>query len=274
MPQRALVPASLRRDAARLLARHGELVTELARLFGPYPFDAYTLVFTDDDLEIPVEAQGISIFGANHVDPADGEERLVPHELAHQWFGNSVSVATWQHIWLNEGFACYAEWLWSPHAGGPATDALARTWHQRLAAQDEDLVLADPGPENIFDDRVYKRGALTLHALRLHPGRRGLLRAGAGLDGPVRGPQRHDGGLPRPGGRARHRVRRRGAGPRGRGPAHGLAGPPRAAGRSPRAGIGRAGIFRDGGASGTMPSSSAARGGPERCRPGRRREPS
>ncbi|GAA1647141.1 M1 family metallopeptidase [Georgenia ruanii] len=167
VPQRALVPAALRKDAARLLARHGELVAELARLFGPYPFDAYTLVFTDDDLEIPVEAQGISVFGANHVDPADGDERLVPHELAHQWFGNSVSVATWQHIWLNEGFACYAEWLWSPHAGGPDTDALARTWHERLAGLDEDLVLADPGPENIFDDRVYKRGALALHALRL-----------------------------------------------------------------------------------------------------------
>jgi aminopeptidase N len=167
VPQRALVPASLRKDAARLLAHHDALMTELARLFGPYPFAGYTLVFTDDDLEIPVEAQGISIFGANHVRPADGEERLVPHELAHQWFGNSVSVATWQHIWLNEGFACYAEWLWSPHAGGPGTDELARTWHHRLAAQDEDLVLADPGPADIFDDRIYKRGALTVHALRL-----------------------------------------------------------------------------------------------------------
>ncbi|TRW46507.1 M1 family metallopeptidase [Georgenia yuyongxinii] len=170
VPQHALVPATLRRPASRLLARHGEMMRTLTEMFGPYPFTAYTLVFTEDELEIPVEAQGISVFGANHVVPTDGDERLVPHELAHQWFGNSVSVTTWQHIWLNEGFACYAEWLWSPHAGGRATDAMARHWHTVLARAPQDLVLSDPGPANIFDDRIYKRGALTLHALRLTVG--------------------------------------------------------------------------------------------------------
>ena len=39
------------------------------------------------------------------------------HELAHQWFGDSLAVAQWQHIWLNEGFATYAEWLWSEREG-------------------------------------------------------------------------------------------------------------------------------------------------------------
>ncbi|WP_205739559.1 M1 family metallopeptidase [Georgenia sp. SYP-B2076] len=170
VPQRALVPAHLRGLAREKLAYHGQLMGELTAMFGPYPFSAYTLVFTDDELEIPVEAQGVSIFGTNHLAAQDGEERLIPHELAHQWFGNSVSVDRWQHIWLNEGFACYAEWLWSPLAGGAGTDALARTWHKHLAADEQDLVLADPGPTNIFDDRIYKRGAMTLHALRLTVG--------------------------------------------------------------------------------------------------------
>lgn len=170
VPQRALVPPEHRAAATTLLARHGELMEHLVGLFGPYPFATYTLVFTEDALEIPVEAQGVSVFGSNHLRPQGGDERLVPHELAHQWFGNSVSVVGWQHIWLNEGFACYAEWLVSPGAGGPSTDALARLWHKRLSALPQDLVLADPGPTNIFDDRIYKRGALTLHALRLTVG--------------------------------------------------------------------------------------------------------
>lgn len=166
VPQRVVLPPVLRQAARARLAHHGEIMALFTELFGPYPFDAYTLIVTADELEIPLEAQGLSIFGVNHLAASDGDERLIPHELAHQWFGNSVSVASWQHLWLSEGFACYAEWLWSQASGGPSADALARTWHARLQRRPQDLVLADPGLANIFDDRVYKRGALTLHSLR------------------------------------------------------------------------------------------------------------
>ena len=135
--------------------------------FGPYPFAAgYTVVVTDDPLEIPLEAQGLSVFGANHMDGRHSYDRLIAHELAHQWFGNSVTVRAWQHIWLNEGFACYAEWLWSEHSDGQSARRLADKYWNRLADLPQDLLLSDPGPESMFDDRVYKRGALTLHALR------------------------------------------------------------------------------------------------------------
>jgi len=168
VPQHAVLPAALRPAVQVGLAQHRAMMTLFIELFGPYPFEQYTLVVTPDELEIPLEAQGVSIFGVNHlVEPVEGDERLIPHELAHQWFGNSVSVASWQHIWLSEGFACYAEWLWSQAAGGPSADAMARLWHGRLAKLPQDLVLADPGHARIFDDRVYKRGALTVHALRL-----------------------------------------------------------------------------------------------------------
>ena len=166
VPQRALVPAAHRAAARDLLSRHDAMMALFTERFGPYPFAGYTVVVTADELEIPLEAQGLAVFGSNHLAPSDGDERLVPHELAHQWFGNSVTVASWQHLWLNEGFACYAEWLWSPHGGGPGTEAMARRWHERLAELPQDLVLAAPEVEDLFDDRVYKRGALTLHALR------------------------------------------------------------------------------------------------------------
>ena len=146
-------------------ARQGQMMDVFVERFGPYPFEGgYQVVIVDDSLEIPLEAQGLSIFGTNHLDGAS--ERLIAHELSHQWFGNSLTASRWRDIWLHEGFACYAEWIWSEDSGGPTADVLAREHHARLAGLPQDLVLGDPGPVDMFDDRVYKRGALTLHALR------------------------------------------------------------------------------------------------------------
>ena len=167
VPIQAALPERLRRNFGHDFARQPEMMELFVELFGPYPLaNGYTVVVTDDPLEIPLEAQGISIFGANHCDGSRASERLIAHELAHQWFGNSVTARQWRDIWLHEGFACYAEWLWSEHCGGPSADALARRYHEQLRGKPQDLLLADPGPRDMFDDRVYKRGALTLHALR------------------------------------------------------------------------------------------------------------
>ncbi|MGW4638461.1 M1 family metallopeptidase [Sphaerisporangium sp. NPDC004334] len=166
VPQRLVHPARLASRVRADFARQPAMIALFSDLFGPYPFAGYTVVVTADDLEIPVEAQGMSIFGANHVDGRRGEERLIAHELAHQWFGNSLTLEDWRDIWLHEGFAAYAEWLWSQASGEETADALAARWHRRLAALPQDFTLADPGARRLFDDRVYKRGALTLHALR------------------------------------------------------------------------------------------------------------
>ncbi|MBN9742092.1 peptidase M1 [Amycolatopsis sp. A1MSW2902] len=164
--QRAAVPPRLRRAFARDFGRQGRMMDALEEWFGPYPFGEYVVVVTDDDLDDPIEAQGMAIFGANHVDGKRTHERLVVHELAHQWFGNSLTVADWRHIWLNEGFATYAEWLWSERAGGESAEALARGWYARVRAKPADVTIGDPGVSRMFDERVYKRGGLTLHALR------------------------------------------------------------------------------------------------------------
>jgi aminopeptidase N len=162
-----VLPDRLHHNFEQDFADQPKMMKLFVKLFGPYPLSTgYTVVVTDDDLEIPLEAQGISIFGANHCDGQGSAERLIAHELAHQWFGNSVTAKRWRHIWLHEGFACYAEWLWSEHSGGRSADDWAQYFHQRLAGSPQDLLLADPGPRDMFDDRVYKRGALTLHTLR------------------------------------------------------------------------------------------------------------
>jgi len=159
-------PAEIRGRVVADLAGLPGMMALFERCFGPYPMASYDVVVTPDALEIPLESQGMAVFGSNHLDGAGSSERLVAHELAHQWFGNSVGIARWQDIWLNEGFCCYAEWLWSEEAGVLSAHQQAKHHHALLADLPQDLVTSDPGPHEMFDDRVYKRGALTLHALR------------------------------------------------------------------------------------------------------------
>lgn len=163
-------PPALARRVLHDFAPVGTMLERFQELFGPYPFPSYTVVVTEDPLEIPLEAQAMATFGSSHADGRGGSERLIAHELAHQWFGNSVGLASWRDIWLNEGFACYAEWLWSEASGSRSAATLARTHHAGLRLAPKDLLLGDPGPNLMFDDRVYKRGACLLHALRLRLG--------------------------------------------------------------------------------------------------------
>ncbi|MCX6395738.1 MAG: M1 family metallopeptidase [Propionibacteriales bacterium] len=166
-PVRVVAPSDL--DGPGYQASFGAQPAMMAYFvdaFGPYPFEDYTTVVTDDDLEIPLESQSLSTFGRNFATDDWQSVRLVAHELAHQWFGNAVTLTRWKDIWLHEGFACYAEWLWSEESGRQSARDWAEHYHQKLASLPADLLLGDPSAELMFDDRVYKRGALTLHALR------------------------------------------------------------------------------------------------------------
>ncbi|MDJ0350809.1 M1 family metallopeptidase [Cryobacterium sp. PH29-G1] len=159
-------PAELATRVGTDFARLSEMIAFFTDRFGPYPFASYSVVVTEDELEIPLEAHGLAVFGSNHVDGEHGSDRLIAHELAHQWYGNSLTVARWHDIWLQEGFACYAEWLWEEQRGGRSADTLAALHRSKVAALPRDIVVGDPGPKDMFDDRVYKRGALALHAIR------------------------------------------------------------------------------------------------------------
>lgn len=146
-----------------------EMVDVFSELFGPYPFDEYGVLIVDAEFGFALETQGRSLFSASSVDGDGSIERIVAHELAHQWFGNHVSPATWRDIWLNEGFASYAEDLWMEFGRDASGDALESRLLERASGS---LVPAprDPGAEGLFDRSVYRRGAITLHALRLEVG--------------------------------------------------------------------------------------------------------
>jgi aminopeptidase N len=90
---------------------------------------------------------------------------LLSHELGHQWFGDDVTPYVWQHIWLNEGFATYTEWLYSEQHGGQTAQ---QHFDAAYASSGTDWTgkVADPGRDHIFDDLVYTRAAMTLHQLR------------------------------------------------------------------------------------------------------------
>lgn len=143
-----------------------EMIDVFSELFGPYPFDEYGVMVVDGDFSFALETQGRSIFSGAFVDGDGSIERIVAHEIAHQWFGNHVSPATWQDIWLNEGFATYAEDLWIEFGrDGDLGGLEARLVDRAIAAQSP--APGDPGPGGLFDASVYRRGAVTLHALRL-----------------------------------------------------------------------------------------------------------
>ena len=134
-------------------------------------------------------------------DPISGDS-VVVHELAHQWYGDSLAVERWQHIWLNEGFATYAEWLWSEHEGSARRRRSSTSSTTVIPADDPfwDVTIGDPGPDDLFDFAVYAAGAMTLHAAAARRRRRRLLPDPAPVGAHAGGRQRHH--------RRVHRARR------------------------------------------------------------------
>jgi aminopeptidase N len=118
------------------------------------------------ELRFALETQTRPVYSpAFFTDPVVADSTLV-HEYAHQWFGNSVRLAAWQHMWLNEGFATYAEWLWREREGVSTAQQTFDAVYDNAPPEFWQVVIGDPGPEALFDIAVYYRGAMTLHALR------------------------------------------------------------------------------------------------------------
>jgi aminopeptidase N len=170
------ITGPLRQRIDGSLARQGEMLRHLERWFGPYPFETVGGVVDDLEIGFALENQTRPVYSPLFWDipqvPTLGDD-VVVHELAHQWYGDSVAVDRWQDIWLNEGFATYAEWLWQRPEHGFTPAEIFSANYQSIPADDEfwALKIGDPGPERLFDFAVYLRGAMTLQALRFAIGR-------------------------------------------------------------------------------------------------------
>jgi aminopeptidase N len=155
-----------RSQPAEFHDRTADIVDWEQTIFGRYPFASTGGIADEVAVGYSLETQGRPVYDrpTPGVNPSGG---LVAHELAHQWYGDSVTPAFWKDIWLNEGFATYAEWLFSEKSGGDTAQRLFdETYAQAPGAEVWKPVMADPGRDNIFHETVYARGAMTLHMVR------------------------------------------------------------------------------------------------------------
>ncbi|MFF5026393.1 M1 family metallopeptidase [Streptomyces collinus] len=147
--------------------RTGEIVDWLSGYFGPYPFSSAGGYVPNTTTGYALETQTRVYYSPKQF--ANGANTsVVVHELAHQWYGDDVSLKRWKDIWINEGFARYAQWLWSEHEGEGTTQELADYVYDSHPAGDAFWTVrpGDPGPDGQFDIAVYDRGALAIQALR------------------------------------------------------------------------------------------------------------
>jgi len=163
------LPTAAQPRAMQLMRQSAGITRWLEGQLGDYPFSTVGGLVTSLEPGFALENQTRPTYS-----PASLTGITVVHELAHQWFGDSVAVHHWSDIWLNEGAATYLEWRWDETHGGVSGDTQLHRLYDTTDGADEfwDQQVADPCPayvgcvDRIFDSRVYERGAMALQALR------------------------------------------------------------------------------------------------------------
>ena len=163
VPYTIFIDPTQRAGAGLVLRKLPKIIDFYSSRYGAYPFGrAGAIVDNAPNVGYALETATRPLF------PGAPDELTLAHELAHQWYGDTVTCKRWRDIWINEGFAEFSDWMWDQHRGG-------MTMHQhlrQLLARPAGSSSFEPPPgnpgsaANIFDNSVYDRGAGTLEALR------------------------------------------------------------------------------------------------------------
>ncbi|MEU6660455.1 M1 family metallopeptidase [Streptomyces sp. NPDC046821] len=151
-------------DASKdVLAQLPDVMAWETKMFGPFPFSSTGAVVDKNGASgYALETQNRPVFPGS---PSIGS---LVHEMSHEWYGDSVTPKSWRDMWLNEGFATYAGWLWGADHGG---DSVQAVFDRQYAKPADDAVWSFPpgkpsGADHISDAPVYQRGAMVLHEIR------------------------------------------------------------------------------------------------------------
>ncbi|WP_431783385.1 M1 family metallopeptidase [Streptomyces chumphonensis] len=183
LPLRHVVPEEHRTALEPWLERTPEHLRWMREKVGAYPFENYGLLVAEADLGFALETQTLSLFSVDFLTnpryPAWYREAVMIHELAHHWYGNSVSPRRWDDLWLGEGHATWYEWHWAAEHGGPSLARLARkayeasdTWRRDYGPPARIHPPEDDDKLGIFRPVVYEGSAVALYALRQKIGAR------------------------------------------------------------------------------------------------------
>ncbi|MEU8519350.1 M1 family metallopeptidase [Streptomyces sp. NBC_01216] len=182
LPVRDVVPTADRELLEPWLKRTPDHLEWMERQVGPYPFETYGVLVADADTGFELETQTLSLFERRlFTEPGFPRwyvESVMVHELAHHWFGDSVTPRTWSDLWLNEG---HASWYEALYAEETARQPLERRMKAAYAASDRwraaggppaAPVPPAPGKKiSLFRPVVYDGSALVLYALRQEIGK-------------------------------------------------------------------------------------------------------
>jgi aminopeptidase N len=153
-----------------------DMLTFFSKQFGVrYPWDKYAQVIVEQFVAGGMEnTSATSLTQSGLMDKRsllDGSaDSLVSHELAHQWWGDLLTCRDWAHIWLNEGWASFAEVLWDEHSNGKDSGSwnlVQKSGAARGFGTNRPIVDRHyPNPDSMFDSRAYPKGAWVIHMLR------------------------------------------------------------------------------------------------------------
>jgi aminopeptidase N len=176
-------PIGTEENVKTSFANTPEMIAFFEKTFGvAYPWDKYAQVLVRDFAAGGMENTSCTLLtvGSSRARERGSQDSLISHELAHQWFGDLVTCRSWDHLWLNEGWATYCEALWDEHKGAMQSPEKARSAYERnfrhrrgtggLSAPETPAIVSNrfKNPDAVFmkSDNPYGKGAALLNMLR------------------------------------------------------------------------------------------------------------